>query len=113
MEPIQVRTEQPGYVTNSLLVPWVFAAVDLIVKGVADPETIDKAWCISSGAPVGPLELLNVIGLVTPYNIMAASPDETTRANAQYLKEHYIDEGKLGRASGAGFYTYGVEEAAA
>jgi 3-hydroxyacyl-CoA dehydrogenase len=112
MEPIQVRTEQPGYVTNSLLVPWVFAAVDLLVKGVADATTIDSAWRISTSSPVGPLELLDVIGLVTPYNIMAASPDPTTRANAQYLKEHYIDEGKLGRASGEGFYSYGVEEAA-
>jgi 3-hydroxyacyl-CoA dehydrogenase len=112
MEPIQVRTEQPGYVTNSLLVPWVFAAVDLLVKGVADAETIDTAWRISTRSPVGPLELLDVIGLVTPYNIMAASPDATTRANAQYLKEHYVDEGKLGRASGEGFYSYGVEEAA-
>jgi 3-hydroxybutyryl-CoA dehydrogenase len=113
MEPVEVRTEQPGYVTNSLLVPWVFAAVDLVAKGVADPETIDKAWRISAGAPVGPLELLDVIGLVTPYNIMAASPDETTRANAQYVKEHYVDKGKLGRASGEGFYNYRVEEEAA
>jgi 3-hydroxyacyl-CoA dehydrogenase len=113
MVPIEVRRERPGYVTNSLLVPWVFAAVDLIATGVADPETIDKAWRISTGSPVGPVELLDVIGLVTPYNIMAASPDEGTRANAQYLKEHYIDKGKLGRASGEGFYTYRTEEAAA
>jgi 3-hydroxyacyl-CoA dehydrogenase len=113
MVPIEVRREQPGYVTNSLLVPWVFAAVDLIATGVAEPETIDEAWRISTGSPVGPVELLDVIGLVTPYNIMSASPDEGTRANARYLKEHYLDKGKLGRASGAGFYSYREEDEAA
>ncbi|MBV8221125.1 MAG: 3-hydroxyacyl-CoA dehydrogenase [Solirubrobacterales bacterium] len=106
MEPIEVHKERPGYVSNSLLVPWLFAAIDLVATGVADPETIDKTWRISSGAPVGPCELLDVIGLVTPYNIMTASPDESTRANARYLKEHYIDKGKLGRASGEGFHSY-------
>jgi 3-hydroxyacyl-CoA dehydrogenase len=113
MVPIEVRKEQPGYVTNSLLVPWIFAAVDLVARGVADPETIDKTWRISTGSPVGPIELTDVIGLVTPYNIMSASPDETTRANAQYLKEHYLDKGKLGRASGEGFYRYPPQAQAA
>lgn len=106
MEPIEVHKERPGYVSNSLLVPWVLAAIDLVAQGVADPETIDKTWRISSGAPIGPCELLDVIGLVTPYNIMTASPDETTQANARYLKQHYIDKGKLGRAAGEGFYSY-------
>jgi 3-hydroxybutyryl-CoA dehydrogenase len=45
------------------------------------------------------------VGLATVYNIDAAG-DEESRANARYLKEHYIDKGKLGRASGEGFYQY-------
>jgi 3-hydroxyacyl-CoA dehydrogenase len=106
MEPIELHKEQPGYVTNSLLVPWLLAAIDLVAKGVADPEMIDKTWRISSGAPMGPLQLVDVIGLVTPYNIMSASPNESDQANARYLKELYIDQGKLGRATGEGFYRY-------
>jgi 3-hydroxyacyl-CoA dehydrogenase len=49
--------------------------------------------------------MLDIIGLTTAYHI-AASGDEQARANARYLKEHYIDLGKLGRASGEGFYKY-------
>ena len=46
------------------------------------------------------------VGLNTVYNVSAASGDETLRAIAKYLKEHYIDEGKLGVASGERFYRY-------
>lgn len=105
MEPIKIHKEQPGYVVNSLLVPFLTAAQSLIANGVADPETIDKTWRIATGAPSGPLQMLDIIGLTTAYNI-AASGDEQARANARYLKEHYIDQGKMGQASGEGFYKY-------
>ena len=105
MEPIKLHKEQPGYVVNSLLVPLLTAAQSLVVKGVADPETIDKTWRIATGAPSGPLQMLDIIGLNTAYHIAAAG-DEQAKANARYLKEHYIDQGKLGQASGEGFYKY-------
>ena len=105
MEPIKIRKEQSGYVVNSLLVPFLQAAQSLVVNGVADPETIDKTWRIATGAPTGPLQLLDIIGLTTAYHI-AASGDGESQANARYLKQHYIDQGKLGRASGEGFYKY-------
>lgn len=109
MEPIKLHKEQSGYVVNSLLVPFLTAAQTLVVKGVADPETIDKTWRIATGAPSGPpsgpLQMLDIIGLNTAYHI-AAVGDEQARANANYLKEHYIDQGKLGQASGEGFYKY-------
>jgi 3-hydroxyacyl-CoA dehydrogenase len=105
MEPIQIHKEQPGYIVNSLLVPFLQAAQSLVVKGVADPETIDKTWRIATGAPTGPLQLLDIIGLTTAYHITASGDDES-QTNARYLKQHYIDQGKLGRASGEGFYKY-------
>src|SRR5262245_56614299 len=105
MEPIEIHKEQPGYVLNSLLVPFLQAAASLVVNGVADPETIDKTWCIATRAPEGPLQTLDIVGVNTVYNIAAAS-DEQGKANARYIKEHYIDKGKLGRASGEGFYKY-------
>ncbi|MFG1820662.1 3-hydroxyacyl-CoA dehydrogenase [Kribbella sp. NPDC049174] len=110
MVPIELRKEQPGYVVNSLQVPFLQAAQALVVKGVADPETVDKAWRTATGAPHGPFQALDVIGLTTVYNIDVAG-DEESLANARYLKEHYIDQGKLGRASGEGFYKYGDEAA--
>ena len=50
MVPIELRKEQPGYVVNSLQVPFLQAAQALVVKGVADPETVDKAWRTATGA---------------------------------------------------------------
>ncbi len=105
MVPIELRREQAGYVVNSLQVPFLQAAQALVVKGVADPETVDMAWRTAWGAPHGPFQALDVIGLATVYNIAAAG-DEESRANARYLKEHYLDQGKLGRATGEGFYKY-------
>ena len=105
MVPIELHKEQAGYVVNSLQVPFLQAAQALVVKGVADPETVDKAWRTAWGAPHGPFQVLDVIGLTTVYNIAAAG-DEESRANARYLKEHYLDRGKLGRATGEGFYKY-------
>jgi 3-hydroxybutyryl-CoA dehydrogenase len=105
MEPIEIHKEQPGYVINSLLVPFLQAALSLVVNGVADPETIDKTWRITTRAPESPLQLVDIAGLNTVFNIAAAS-DEQGKANARYIKEHYIDKGKLGRASGEGFYKY-------
>src|SRR5262245_51766147 len=105
MEPIEIHKEQPGYVLNSLLVPFLQAAASLVVNGVADPETIDKTWRIATGAPEGPLQTLDIVGLNTVYNIAAAG-DEQAKASARYIKERYIDKGKLGRATGEGFYKY-------
>jgi 3-hydroxyacyl-CoA dehydrogenase len=106
MEPIELHKEQPGYVLNSLLVPLLNAALGLLVGGVADPETVDRTWTIGTGSPNGPFAILDAIGLRTAYNISAASPDKKSQAVARYLKEHYLDAGKLGRESGEGFYTY-------
>jgi 3-hydroxyacyl-CoA dehydrogenase len=105
MEPIELTKEQPGYILNSILVPFVRAALELLVDGVADPETIDKVWRIFARAPEGPFQMIDRIGLNTAYNVSALG-DEKAQAIARYLKEHYIDRGKLGVATGEGFYTY-------
>jgi 3-hydroxyacyl-CoA dehydrogenase len=106
MEPIELRREQRGYVLNSMLVPFLNASTELLVKGIANTETIDRTWRTGTGAQLGPFQILDVVGLNTAYNISAASGDQTLQAIAKYLKEHYIDEGKLGVASGEGFYKY-------
>lgn len=105
MVPIELHKERPGYVLNSLLVPLLDAAGSLLVDGIASPQDVDKAWCIGTGAPVGPFRIYDIVGLNTAYNISAAGGPKS-QAFARYLKANYIDHGKLGVASGEGFYTY-------
>ncbi|GHG87081.1 3-hydroxyacyl-CoA dehydrogenase [Pseudodonghicola xiamenensis] len=106
MEPIEVLKEQPGYVLNSLLVPFLRAAAGLFTNGIASPADIDKTWRIATGAPKGPFEIYDIVGLTTAYNISLMSQDDTQLKFAARLKEDYIDKGKLGVATGEGFYKY-------
>ena len=105
MVPIELHREKAGYVLNSLLVPFLNAAAGLAAGGYADPADVDKTWRIATGAPLGPFQMFDIIGLQTPYNIMAHG-DATTQKLATWLKTNYIDKGKLGLASGEGFYAY-------
>lgn len=108
MIPLHILKEQPGYILNSLLVPFLNAGQVLLAKGVADPETIDKTWMLATGAPLGPFAILDVVGLQTAYNIVATEAKQNPAAQpiADLLKKEYIDKGKMGRATGEGFYKY-------
>ena len=110
MVPLCLKKEQPGYILNSMLVPFLSAAEALYANDVADPETIDKTWMLATGAPAGPFRILDVVGLVTAYNIvimnpLAADPETTQGKIAAKLKE-YIDACKTGINAGEGFYKY-------
>lgn len=110
MVALPLHKEQPGYILNSLLVPFLEAAEMLLVKEVADVETVDKTWMIGTGAPLGPFAILDVVGIRTAYNIVEAKAAATGREDfvklANMLKTEYIDQGKIGRESGEGFYKY-------
>ncbi|MGV9736682.1 3-hydroxyacyl-CoA dehydrogenase [Rhodococcus aetherivorans] len=105
MVPVPIHKEKAGYVLNSLLVPFLNAAGELAAGGYADPEDVDRVWRIATGAPMGPFQIYDVIGLTTPYNILSLG-DEKDRTIAAWLKENYIDAGRLGVATGEGFYRY-------
>lgn len=105
MVPVPVRKEKAGYVLNSLLVPFLNSAAELAAGGYADPHDVDKVWRIATGAPMGPFQIYDIIGLNTPYNILSHG-DERLQKLAAWLKENYIDKGKLGIATGEGFYSY-------
>lgn len=112
MIPLPVLKEKSGYLLNSMLVPLLFSGMDLYVNGISDPESIDKAWTLGTGSPKGPFRILDTVGLTTAYNIVSMYlkiPSFLAPYNfkgmAKMLKK-YIDEGKLGMASGAGFYRY-------
>lgn len=106
MVPVRMRKEQPGYILNSLLVPFMGAAAKLYVRDVADVEDIDTTWRRATGSPFGPFEIYDIVGLQTPYYLNAQSQDEEMREFAGILKRDFIDQGKLGRGSGQGFYNY-------
>ena len=120
MIPVPVLKEKNGYLLNSLLVPFLLCGMDLVANGVSDPESVDKAWKLGTGAPRGPFEIIDVVGLTTAYNIIEKyqkvpgliSPllkkmmmPYNFKKIAAMLKEK-IDAGKLGRNAGEGFYKY-------
>ncbi|BBZ31922.1 3-hydroxyacyl-CoA dehydrogenase [Mycolicibacterium confluentis] len=105
MVPIELHKEKAGYVLNTLLVPFLRAALELVAGGYAEPGDVDNTWRIGTGAPVGPFQIYDVIGMRTPYNIMSHG-DEDAQQMAAWLKKNYIDKGKLGLATGEGFYKY-------
>ena len=112
MIPLPVRKEKSGYLLNSMLVPLLFSGMDLFVNGISDPESIDKAWTLGTGAPKGPFQILDTVGLTTAHNIVkmyVKIPSFLAPYNFKGMEKmlrKYIDEGKLGMSAGEGFYKY-------
>lgn len=106
MIPIRLKKEQPGYILNSLSVPFLDAAARLYVRDVADVATIDLTWRKATGAAFGPFEMYDIIGMGTPYQLNSRSQDPELRKFAEILQRDFIDQGRLGRAVGKGFYDY-------
>ena len=109
MVPIPIHKEQPGYIINSLVVPFLNAATNLLLNEVADFESIDRTWMIGTGAPVGPCGIMDAIGMETICNVMqllAAQGDPAAPAKAAYFKTNFIDRNRLGAKTGEGFYRY-------
>ncbi len=77
---------------------------------IADIEDIDNAWRYGTGAPFGPLQIIDVVGLKTTYNITLNKPDVNDETSISYqisqMLKKYIDENKLGRGRKEGFYKY-------
>lgn len=109
MVPIKMKKEYPGYVLNGMLVPFLTAGMTLWATGVADPKDIDRDWTISTGSPMGPFQILDMVGLRTAYQITMNNYEQThsevSKTVADKLKA-MIDEGRIGVESGKGFYEY-------
>lgn len=105
--PIEVP-DQPGFVVNRLLFPYLFDAVRLAERTGMDSAEVDSCLELGAGHPMGPLRLLDLIGL----DVAAAIGDSLfadtgeERYRAPGLIEELIGEGKIGRKSGTGFYEY-------
>ena len=120
MVPLPALKEKSGYLLNSLLVPFLLCAMDLLANGISDAETIDKAWKLGTGAPHGPFEILDVVGLETAKNIVLQYQRVPNIFDPLLKKmmlpynydgmldilNKYIEENKMGKVNGEGFYKY-------
>ena len=120
MIPLVARNEKSGYLLNSMLVPFLLSAMDLLANGISDAETIDKAWTLGTGAPNGPFQIIDVVGLETARNIVLQYQKVPNLFDPLLRKmmlpynydgmlrilDEYINAGKLGRAAGEGLYKY-------
>lgn len=106
---IPVRTQdKPGFILNALLVPFNNDAIRAVEAGVADAADIDRAIRSGLGYKMGPLELLDLIGLDTQIRLSEAFYPITLdpRAAAPPLLRRMVAAGLLGRKSGRGFFDY-------
>jgi len=106
--PIRVPDE-PGFVVNRLLFPYLFDAVRLLERTGMSAEDVDSCMSLGAGHPMGPLRLLDFVGLDVAQAIgdaLYADSGEAAHRPPGRLVE-LVGEGKLGRKSGAGFYEYG------
>ena len=100
--------DAPGFVSNRILCPMLNEAILTLQEGVAEPEAIDGIMKLGMNHPIGPLALSDLIGLDTVLHIMNVLHEgmgDDKYAPAQLLID-MVEEGKLGRKSGQGFYTY-------
>jgi 3-hydroxybutyryl-CoA dehydrogenase len=98
--PVEVP-DIPGFVVNRLLFPYLFSAVDLLVETGMSPEDIDSCMTLGAGMPMGPIALLDYVGL----DISKAIGESIGATVPERLLE-LVQAGSLGRKSGRGFYRY-------
>jgi 3-hydroxybutyryl-CoA dehydrogenase len=98
--PVEVP-DIPGFVVNRLLFPYLFSAVDLLAETGMDPQDIDSCMTLGAGMPMGPIALLDFVGL----DVAQAIGQALDIAIPQSLGE-LVEEGALGRKAGRGFYSY-------
>ncbi len=101
--------DNSGFIVNRLLVPYLLDAITALEGGVGSAEDIDRAMQLGCGYPMGPLTLLDFVGLDTTYyiaNIMFEEYRERRFAPPPLLKQ-MVQAGRCGRKSGRGFYEYG------
>lgn len=105
---IVVSKDNPGFIVNLLLIPYLLQAIAELEKGVATKEDFDTAIRLGLNHPMGPFTLLDFVGLDTTLFIADAVFDETKdpRFAAPPLLRRMVSAGWLGRKSGRGFYDY-------
>ncbi|MFF1691027.1 MULTISPECIES: 3-hydroxybutyryl-CoA dehydrogenase [unclassified Streptomyces] len=100
--------DRSGFVVNALLVPYLLAAIRMVESGAARPDDIDSGMELGCAHPMGPLRLLDLIGLDTAQAVAESMYEEFKEPlyAAPPLLQRMVAAGHLGRKSGRGFYVY-------
>ncbi|MEE8496673.1 MAG: 3-hydroxyacyl-CoA dehydrogenase family protein, partial [Xanthomonadales bacterium] len=101
--PLPVKSS-PGFLVNRVLSPYLLKAMQIHRQRKVPLEALDQA-ATEFGMPMGPVELADTVGLDVGLNVLEMLGGEDAAEDAELLKS-YIEEGKLGKKSGAGFYTW-------
>ncbi len=106
-EPITC-SDTPAFVVNKLLIPYLLDAVRMVQDGVATPEDVDKAMVHGCGYPMGPITLLDYVGLDTTCHAADVMYEEFREPKyaAPVLLRRMVQAGRWGRKTGRGFYDY-------
>ncbi|WP_406465884.1 3-hydroxybutyryl-CoA dehydrogenase [Streptomyces sp. NBC_00111] len=100
--------DRAGFVVNALLVPYLVSAVRMLESGIASAEDIDSGMVLGCAHPMGPLRLLDLIGLDTGLSIAESMYEEYKEPlyAPPPLLRRMVAAGAVGRKAGRGFYTY-------
>jgi 3-hydroxybutyryl-CoA dehydrogenase len=98
--PVEVP-DTAGFVVNRLLFPYLFDAVELMVSTGMEPQDVDRCMTLGAGMPMGPIALLDFVGLDVSLAI-----GDTIGADIPARLRELVEEGALGRKCGRGFYVY-------
>lgn len=100
--------DRPGFIVNRILMPMINEACIALEENLATAKDIDEAMKLGTNQPMGPLALADYIGLDTCLFIMGVIYDglKEDKYKPCALLRKYVDEGKLGKKSGEGFYKY-------
>ena len=108
-EPVEVKTDIPGFLVNRLMVPHFVEAIQLYEKGVASKEDIDKAAKLGLNYPMGPFELMDLTGLDIGLAVAQYFHDNLPKElkwDPPLVWENMVKSGLLGRKTGRGWYDY-------
>ncbi|MEN6438565.1 MAG: 3-hydroxybutyryl-CoA dehydrogenase [Syntrophobacter sp.] len=109
-KPIMAK-DGAGFIVNLLLVPYLLDAIRALEKGVASKEDIDTGMMLGCGYPMGPLTLLDMVGLDTVYYITHIMFEEfkDSKYSSPPLLKQMVAAGYYGKKSGRGFYNYNTK----
>ena len=108
-EPVEVKVDAPGFLANRLMTAVAIEAIKLYERGIASKEDIDKAAKLGLNYPMGPFELMDLVGLDINYNIMDYLEKELPKElkwNPPHAIKSMVKAGLLGKKTGKGWYDY-------
>lgn len=108
VHPFEARKECTGFIFNRVWAAIKRECIAVVAEGVARPEDVDGIWKVNFGFPVGPFQMMDLVGLDVVLDIENNYAQEFPHlpAGVRDLLQSYVDAGKLGVKTGEGFFSY-------